>query len=538
MTSLFYQYFTPEEQAQGYIHIAHESIHTTAVPRSIRPIYSLSRPYETLYLSEKLNRFPWCSARVQVPEKVVQWLYTSLGWSPPSVLTLTGVSSSTSYSYFPHVLPILTHPLPARVSREIPTMLSREEELVHSLNLVKVMGCVITLTRSYLHGENEESGEDGEVSLQNLTHLVHDRENDVYILAFHHVILLYIPRLYLAVLWTLDDENNSPFYLAMGKDVRVGKMGSTDYRVEYVPSKSSETLEGVEDKCDDDEYSVESLVSLEDFEGFEGFDALITTADKRLEMAQRQVAPNLLTLRNRFTSAYSSYEEVVCTDILSQTSLELFRKNGVDVWSIASAGSGGIRRSISRAMLFDGSVDAREYQTEAEADINTGLRRRLTIRRDAEVLFDQDENGVKVDKLAEIGRAADGTRIGWKVAKSTVGGREIETIVQLAIPDTAQVVVPVHPNFSSDHVKMRCDGAVVVSITPAVWSGYDESGCDEKIDTALSCVYVNTTVEYRIGCMVHPDRFDTDPGKTCTGGIHYFPDYRSLFLTYCKQKVF
>lgn len=518
MTSIVYQYFTPEEQ--GYIRLSEAIIH-----RSIRPIYSLSRPYEAFYLSEKLNRFSTSSTRVQIPEKVVQWLNISLGWSPPSVLTLTGVygvslSSSSYVSYVPflsHILPILTHPLPPRVSREIPTMITPDEELIQSLHLVNVMECVLTLTRCYMESEEgREHGEGGEDILKNLTHLVQDRENGVYMLAFRHVILLYIPRLHLAVLWTLDDTAcTTPFYLAMGRDVRVGKMGSTDYRVEFVPSETSETTSE---------------------EAFEGFDALITTADKRLEMVQRPVpnSPHIITLRNRFTGSYMSYDEWVVTDTVAQTTLELFRKNGVDVWTTTDS---FVRHSISRAMLFDGSVVEREYFTECEDDIQTGLRRRHTIRRDSEILFEEDADGVKVDKLAEIGRGKDGPRIGWKVAKANVGGRAVEVIVQLAIPEQSQVVVPASPQFSTDHIKMRCDHAVVVSIEPAPWSAYESGNGDEKIDTALSCVYGNATVEYIIGHAVRPDRLDTDIHRTCTSGIHFYPDFRSLSVCYRKEKL-
>jgi hypothetical protein len=507
MTSLVYPEEQEQDQDQAYIRLSEVY---PPVPKPIRPIYSLSRPYEAFYLSEKLNRFSTCSTRVEIPEKVVQWLCDTLKWSPPSVLTLTGVSSST-FSYVPylsHILPILTHPLPPRVSQEIPTMITPDEEFIHSLNLVKVMDCVLTLTRSYL-----EDGEDGEDLVKNLTHLVQDRENGVYMLAFRHVILLYIPRLNFSVLWTLDEDDDTPFYIAMGPEVRVGRMGTTDYRVEYLSSE----------KYNEDR---------------EAFDALITTADKRLEMVQRPVpnSPHIITLRNRFIGLYMSYDERIVTDTVAQTSLELFRKNGVDVWTTSDS---FVRHSISRAMLFDGSVVEREYFIECEDDIQTGLRRRHTIRRESETLFEEDADGVKVDKLAEIGRNKDSPRIGWKVAKANVGGRAVEVIVQLAIPENAQVVVPASPQFSTDHIKMRCDHAVVVSIEPAPWSGYESRNGneDEKIDTAHSFIYGNATVEYIIGHAVRPDRLDTDIHRTCTSGIHFYPDFRSLSVCYRKEKL-
>ena len=93
---------------------------------------------------------------------------------------------------------------------------------------------------------------------------------------------------------------------------------------------------------------------------------------------------------------------------------------------------------------------------------------------------------------------SDGAFIGWKnISKK---------LIKLLIPEDAK-------RSSATSMKCRCDKAQVLAIT----------SLDEKTsyDSVTNVAYT-PNIEYKVGEMVYPDKFDEDRWNECSNGIHFF----------------
>ena len=93
---------------------------------------------------------------------------------------------------------------------------------------------------------------------------------------------------------------------------------------------------------------------------------------------------------------------------------------------------------------------------------------------------------------------SDGAFVGWK----KIGNK----LIKLLIPEDAK-------RSSATSMKCRCDKAQVLAITTL-----DEA---MSFDSEVNLAY-NPNVEYRVGEMVYPDKFDEDRWNECSKGIHFF----------------
>ena len=92
----------------------------------------------------------------------------------------------------------------------------------------------------------------------------------------------------------------------------------------------------------------------------------------------------------------------------------------------------------------------------------------------------------------------DGAFIGWKKVD--------DKLIKLLIPEDAK-------RCSATTYKCRCDKAQVLAIT----------SLNEKtsFDSVTNANY-NPHIEYKVGEMVYPDKFDEDRWNECSNGIHFF----------------
>ena len=93
---------------------------------------------------------------------------------------------------------------------------------------------------------------------------------------------------------------------------------------------------------------------------------------------------------------------------------------------------------------------------------------------------------------------SDGAFVGWKKVQ--------DKLIKLLIPEDAK-------RCSATTYKCRCDKAQVLAIT----------SIDEKsvFDSVINVEYT-PNIEYKVGEMVYPDKFDDDRWNECSNGIHFF----------------
>ena len=93
---------------------------------------------------------------------------------------------------------------------------------------------------------------------------------------------------------------------------------------------------------------------------------------------------------------------------------------------------------------------------------------------------------------------SDGAFVGWKKVQ--------DKLIKLLIPEDAK-------RCSATTYKCRCDKAQVLAIT-----SLDE---ESSFDSVTNVSYT-PNIEYKVGEMVYPDKFDEDRWNECSNGIHFF----------------
>ena len=93
---------------------------------------------------------------------------------------------------------------------------------------------------------------------------------------------------------------------------------------------------------------------------------------------------------------------------------------------------------------------------------------------------------------------SDGAFVGWKKVQ--------DKLIKLLIPEDAK-------RCSATTYKCRCDKAQVLAIT----------SLNEKLSfDSVTNVCYTPNIEYKVGEMVYPDKFDEDRWNECSNGIHFF----------------
>ena len=93
---------------------------------------------------------------------------------------------------------------------------------------------------------------------------------------------------------------------------------------------------------------------------------------------------------------------------------------------------------------------------------------------------------------------SDGAFVGWKKVQ--------DKLIKLLIPEDAK-------RCSATTYKCRCDKAQVLAIT-----SLDE---ESSFDSVTNVAYT-PNIEYKVGEMVYPDKFNEDRWNECSNGIHFF----------------
>ena len=93
---------------------------------------------------------------------------------------------------------------------------------------------------------------------------------------------------------------------------------------------------------------------------------------------------------------------------------------------------------------------------------------------------------------------SDGAFVGWKKVQ--------DKLIKLLIPEDAK-------RCSATTYKCRCDKAQVLAIT----SLNEKSSFDSVVNVTYT-----PNIEYKVGEMVFPDKFDEDRWNECSNGIHFF----------------
>ena len=101
-------------------------------------------------------------------------------------------------------------------------------------------------------------------------------------------------------------------------------------------------------------------------------------------------------------------------------------------------------------------------------------------------------------RFIPINCPSDGAFVGWKKVQ--------DKLIKLLIPEDAK-------RCSATTYKCRCDKAQVLAIT-----SLDE---ESSFDSVTNVAYI-PSIEYKVGEMVYPDKFDEDRWNECSNGIHFF----------------
>lgn len=155
-----------------------------------------------------------------------------------------------------------------------------------------------------------------------------------------------------------------------------------------------------------------------------------------------------------------------------------------------------------------------------------------SLQKDDEYVYIKKGDDVLLNTITEDVKKRDTEIIGWKVAENEYGEKRI---VKLAILPDANVVRPVDEEFFHTKGKERCNKALVIDIQ------YPDEEKEESVvpheRSAYSYLFSSENIkfEYAVGKEVVPDAFDDDENCSCTNGIHYYQNRKSVFDVYVNR---
>ena len=164
---------------------------------------------------------------------------------------------------------------------------------------------------------------------------------------------------------------------------------------------------------------------------------------------------------------------------------------------------------ISQCMM---NVDGIRFRGFFRKETNDGILVSKLLKKDDIVVFNQDQNKIKVDLLHKKTRPE--LVIGWKLAKSGTGELRM---VKMAIQDDAEIIMAIDYDFFTTRGKERCNKAIVMDIQ--LYSHEEQSVVPQE---TVAYSYLYPGVSYVIGTEVKPDSFDDNPDNSCSHGIHFF----------------
>jgi len=232
------------------------------------------------------------------------------------------------------------------------------------------------------------------------------------------------------------------------------------------------------------------------------------------------------------------------------------------------------------------STDGLRYRGKyIESSSGTDKPVNKKIFHDKKLVFEKEDNNVKVDLLERKTRKTDEFIIGYKVAKSISG--EIR-IVKLAIPPDAQIARPIDSEYFINLNKQRASKAIVldiqlpikdkeISVVPEekvaysyIYKVYGFNNSNDKTDNPnssetdniddltklLNSNNINNTnnsnnditnnditnndtfgFEYVIGKEVFPNSFNPNEDIGCGEGIHFYEDKSELFEVFINEQA-
>ena len=194
------------------------------------------------------------------------------------------------------------------------------------------------------------------------------------------------------------------------------------------------------------------------------------------------------------------------------------------------------RRVISECMVNGGDGDEKEglrfrgvYNNET--DITNGKILYKTLTKDDEYVYIKKGDDVLVNNVVEDTKCRTSELIGWKIGENAYGEKRI---IKLAIMPDARIVRPVDEEFFHTKGKERCDKAIVIDIQYPDEEKEQSVVPDEM--TAYSFLFQSATpFEYRVGKEVTPNSFDENDNVSCTHGIHYYCNRKSVFDVYVNR---
>ena len=158
------------------------------------------------------------------------------------------------------------------------------------------------------------------------------------------------------------------------------------------------------------------------------------------------------------------------------------------------------------------NVDGIRFRGFFRKETNDGILVSKLLKKDDIVVFNQDQNKIKVDLLHKKTRPE--LVIGWKLAKSGTGELRM---VKMAIQDDAEIIMAIDYDFFTTRGKERCNKAIVMDIQ--LYSHEEQSVVPQE---TVAYSYLYPGVSYVIGTEVKPDSFDDNPDNSCSHGIHFF----------------
>jgi hypothetical protein len=162
-----------------------------------------------------------------------------------------------------------------------------------------------------------------------------------------------------------------------------------------------------------------------------------------------------------------------------------------------------------------------------------GKHLRTTLKKDEEIIYDKQGDGVTVDTIKRYEKDRDAIVIGWKVVKSE--SCEVR-LLKLGIPVDAEIVSPIDTDFFFKRQKQRCSKAIVMDIQ--LPDPCNEISVVPEEMFAYSFVYENQEANsfvYNVGQEVVPDRFDNNDTETCASGIHFFANRKDAYDVYARE---
>lgn len=287
---------------------------------------------------------------------------------------------------------------------------------------------------------------------------------------------------------------------------------TTDYFVTNI--ENIENVENVDDKDKNEKNEKQKLNHVSNFFNRKSRLSVITTVTYQDYVTQKMVKKG--DLRVYTHEDYRKNKKKVISECMVGEPTKVAKGDGDD---------GKYKKDENTGLRFRGV-----YTSEMDANNSKILYK--TLQKNDEYVYIKKGDDVLLNNVTEDVQKRDTEIIGWKVAENEYGEKRI---VKLAILPDASIVRPVDEEFFHTKGKERCNKALVLDIQ------YPD---EEKVESvvphetkAYSYIFSSHShkFEYAVGKEVTPDAFDDNENTSCTNGIHYYRDRKSVFDVYVNR---